>query len=253
MVMIQIYQSIGAVLLGYLKGSGAVGLYGVAQKIPLALYGVMDLWGATLFPQAATTTDPAALRAQVKVFVSLALAVAIPLVAGGAITGPDLIPLLFGDDFSAAGWPFVILLAGLAVALVTINPGSVLAAGGEERRYAKALTGGALLTVALAFALIPADGVRGAAVAVLLAELAILVFVSRRFALIAGGFDVDVPRALRVLAATAVMCGAMLLAGLGAGVLVQIGVGLVVYAVAAPLLGVVRMSELRALRGGPQA
>jgi O-antigen/teichoic acid export membrane protein len=249
-VMIQVYQSIGAVLLGYLKSPGAVGQYGVAQKIPIALYGVMDLWGATLFPQAArlADTDHAELRAQVRVFMTLSLAIAVPLTVGGVIAGPDLIPLLFGDAYDPASGPFVVLLAGLAIALVTINPASVLAAGGHERPYAWALTGGAVLTVVLALVLIPLDGVRGAAFAVLGAELAILVFVSRRFAAVAGGFSFDTARALRIVAASAAMAGAMLLVGLGAGVLVQIAAGAAVYALAVPVFGVVRREELRLLR-----
>ena len=256
LVMVQVYQSIGAVLLGYLKSPAEVGIYGVAQKIPLALYGVMDIWSATLFPQAARLIerDPVTLRTQVRTFVSLSLALAIPLMVGGAITGAGLMPLLFGDQYDAAGGPFIVLLAGLTIALVTVNPASVLAAGGEERRYARALIWGALVTVALALALIPLDGVTGAALAVLGAELAILAFVVRRFTVVVGGgLALDVPRTLRILAATAVMAAAMLLVGLGAGVLVQIGAGLVVYAAVAPLLGVVRMSELRALRGGAGA
>lgn len=249
-VMVQVYQSIGALLLGYLKGSGAVGQYGVAQKIPLALYGLVDLWSATLYPQAArlAVNDRAGLRDQVRVFVSLSLALAVPLAVGGAIAGPDLIPLLFGDAYDAAGGAFIVLLAGLAVALVTVNPGSVLAAGGDERRYALALAGGALATVALAFVLIPLDGVTGAALATLGAELAILLFVSRRFATLVGGFAFDSGRALRVLAATAAMAAAMLLVGLVSGVVVQVVTGAVVYVLAAPALGVVRFSELRALR-----
>jgi O-antigen/teichoic acid export membrane protein len=246
-VMIQVYQTIGALLLGYLDSAAAVGQYAVAHKIPLVLYGVMDLWSAMLYPSVTRLAgvDDRALAQEVGRFMTLSLAVAVPLAVGGALVADDLLPLLFGAAYDGAGGAFAILLAGFGLALVTVNPGSALAAGGDERRYAVALVAGAFLTVAAGLALVPAAGPTGAALATVIAEVVILAFVLRRFTTLFGRPPLDAGRLVRVAGLTAVMAGAMVAVGAVAGVVVQVLAGAAVVLAGAPLLGIVRRSDVR--------
>lgn len=248
-----VYQTISVVMLGYTKGTEAVGQFGAAQKIPLALYGVMDIWGATLFPQAArlADTDRDELRRQVGTFLSLTIIAAVPLAVGGALAGPELVPLLFGEAFRDAGGPFVILMAGLAVAMVAVNQGSVLAAGGDERSYARILIAGAVVTIVLGMFLIPLDGVRGAAFAILGAEMTILGLTAWRFAVHVGAVTLEGARIARGAAAATVMAAVMVMAGRSVGVVAEILLGAISFAAAAVALGVVRRSDLAELRRRP--
>lgn len=246
LVMVQVYLTLGLVVIGYVKGAADAGQFAVAQKIPLALYGINDLWNATLFPLAARlmATDREDLRRQVGVFVSLSAGVSLPLVTGGALLAGDLVPRLFGDEFSPAAPSFAIMLVGIALAFVTVNFVSVLVAADDERQYAIAMTLGAVATLVLDLALVPLIGIVGAALAIVCAEVAILGYVLRRYRKVVGAVPVERRRLMRIALATAVM-GAGLAVLHGTDVLVRLGAGAALYALAAVALGVVGRGSLR--------
>lgn len=248
-VAIQIYFSIDSIMLGVLSGAEAVGQYTVAYKIPLALYGVLGLWSASLYPQAARLVmdAPEQLRDQVDAFTTLGIGLALPLAAGAAVLGTALIPVLFGTDFAAGGTPFVLLSCALALAIVAVGFSAVLAAGGDERRYALGVSLGAALNIAINVVAIPLYGTTGAAAATVASELLVVTYMVRRYGAVVGPIGVDGRRVARAALATAVMAGA-LLALHGLPVLVRLPIGALVYAGAAVALGAVRPSDLR---GGP--
>jgi O-antigen/teichoic acid export membrane protein len=243
------------VMLGYLDSTAAVGQFAVAQKLPLALYGVVDLWSATLYPQVARLiiSDRERLRGQIEVFMTLSLAVALPLCVGGALTGHDLIPRLFGSAYTSADTAFALLLAALSIALLTVNLGSVLAAGGQERRYALAVSAGAVANVLVNFISIPLLGIDGAAAATIAAEVAILVFVARRYRIVVGPLRLDLPRLARIALAVVIMAGVLAALGSSVNVFPRIVIGAFAYVGAALALGVITRSELRMLRAGGTA
>jgi O-antigen/teichoic acid export membrane protein len=251
---IQGYLAIGSVLLGYLKGIAEVGQYGVAQKIPLALFGIVNLWSATIFPQATRliAEDPERLRRQVGAFLSLNLAVAFPLGVGGTFTGEDLIPRLFGDAYEPAGTAFILLMWGLALSVPTATIGGVLAATGHERRYAAGVAIGALASVAVSLVTIPRYGAPGAAGATIVAETAILVLLTRRYRRVIGPIEFDARRIGRMACAALVLAVALLALPDDLDVLVRIPLGAAVYAGALLGLGAVRPSEIGLRRPTPE-
>jgi O-antigen/teichoic acid export membrane protein len=248
-VMSLIYISVGTIMLGYFKGPSAVGQYSVGWKIPLALLGVAQLWSATLYPQVAKliTDRRDELRAQIKLFSSLGIAVALPLGVGATILGPDLIPALFGSRYDLAGEAFRVMAWALAVSLLTYNVGTVLAAGGAERQYAVGRTLGAAVAVVVNLAAIPLWGVLGAATAVVAAECSVLVYMVYRYRQLMGNMEVDWRRVSAAAAATAVMAGALLITGETVGVGFRLAIGAGVFAVAALATGAVRRDELAPL------
>ena len=207
-VMIQVYYSIDTVMLGYLRDAGEVGQYAVAYRIPLALSALAGIWIQALYPHAAELFDHDRdeLRRQVGRFASLAAVVALGLATGATVVGEDLMPALFGDEYEAAGTPFVLLMWATAVILVSVNIANVLLATGDDRRYALGVTFGALLNVALNFALIPSLGTTAAAINTIAAELLVLVYMNARFRRRIGPVAIDgalVARGVAVAAATA--------------------------------------------------
>jgi O-antigen/teichoic acid export membrane protein len=235
-------------MLGYLDSSAAVGQFSVAQKLPIALLGVVQLWSASLYPQAARMMSEhrAELRSQVSLFTTLGLALGLPLAAGAVIVGPGLVTLLFGSAFAPAGRAFVLVMCAVALSLLTVSVSSVLAAGGHERRYAVGRTLGAVASIAGNAVAIPLAGVDGAAATMVFAEFVVLIYMLRRYQRVVGPLALDIDRVLRAVGATAIMAGAVLLtSGLGVGG--QVALGIAVYAVAGVVTGLIRREELRQL------
>ncbi len=249
-IAVQIYFSIDSVMLGFFEGSAAVGEYTVAYKIPLALYGVLNLWSASLYPQSARLVEeqPEVLRSQVDVFTTLGIGLALPLAAGATVLGPELIVTLFGNGYEPAGTPFVLLTWALAIAVVTVSFGAALAAGGDERRYAWGVSLGALLNILVNLWAIPAFGTTGAAWATVASEALVVVYMVRRYRIVVGAVTLRWDRLTRAVLATAVMVGVLVALPDAVPVLVSLTLGGVVYVAAAILLGAVRTSEIASLR-----
>lgn len=252
-VMISVYYTADALLLGYLKDTATVGQYNIAYKIPLALIGVVALWGSVLFPHASALAGEGRLkelREQLSLFGSSAMILSLPTVAGALLVGHDLIPRLFGAKYAPAGTPFIWLMVAAAVVFFTLSYGTVGVALHEERNAAVAATFGAVANIVLNLATIPLIGMTGAAIATVTAELVVFVWVYRRLRLRLGPIGLDWSRVARAAAATAVMT-AVLLPLDELTVLVRVIIGTAVYVLAAAALRVVHPAELRAaLRPG---
>lgn len=248
--MIQIYYSIDSVLLGYLRNTADVGQYAVAYRLPLGLFAFAAIWVAVVYPHASAMSvkDPEKLRRQVGTFASYSIAIALPLGLGATFAGDGLMPLLFGHEFEAATTPFILLTWAVAVSIVSVNFGNVLLGAGDEKRYAIGVSVGAVINVALNFALIPAIGLAGAAVATIATELAVIAYMIRRFGIVLGPVQLEWGRVLRACAAAAVMSAVLIALPGSIGVIARIVIGSVVYLGAALGLGVVSPAELRAIR-----
>jgi O-antigen/teichoic acid export membrane protein len=237
------------IMLGYLVGASAVGQYTVAQKLPLALLSLVDLWFGVMIAQTAhtITSQPSAIRHQVGALVTLAACAALPLAAGAAIVGPDLMPRLFGEAFQPAGPVFVVLVWAIAVAATMSTLGSLLAARGKHQTLFWCISLGAIVTVVTCAVLAPSRGALGAAIAVLGGEATIavaLTIVTRRML---GDLPVDGPRVIGAGLATGLMCLVLLLIPSSVDPLMRIGIGAAVFTLGAPALGVIRRNELRLL------
>ena len=107
LVMLQIYWSMDQVLLGLLTNKTEVGQYAAAAKLPAVLSGFIAIWVSAVYPHASKlfTHQPDVLRRQLGSFTSLSVVAALPLVAGSAILGTDIMTGLFGPAFRPAGHP----------------------------------------------------------------------------------------------------------------------------------------------------
>jgi O-antigen/teichoic acid export membrane protein len=248
--MIQVYYSIDSVLLGYLKDTEAVGQYAVAYRVPLGVFAFAAIWVAVVYPHASAmfVKDPERLRRQVQTFASYSVAIALPLGIGATFGGEGLMPQLFGAEYAPADTPFILLMWAIAVTMVSVNFGNVLLGAGDEKRYAVGVTVGAVVNVALNFALIPPAGTAGSAIATIASELAVVAYMVRRFRIVLGPVSFDWGRIARALAASVVMAAVLIALPDSISPIVRVGIGAVVYLVAALALGVVTRSELREIR-----
>lgn len=247
-VMISIYYTADALMLGYFKDTATVGQYSIAYKIPLAAIGIVVLWGSVLFPHASALAVDRRneLREQLNFFGSVAMVATLPTLAGAILVGHDLMPRLFGAQYGPAGTPFILLMAAAAIVFFTLSYGTVGVAIGEERNAAWAATAGAVANVVINLAAIPLFGMNGAAGATITAELVVFGLVYRKLLQKLGPLPLDWSRVGRALAATALMV-AVLLPLDDLTVLVRVVIGTTVYTAAAVALRVVLPSELRAV------
>jgi O-antigen/teichoic acid export membrane protein len=247
--MIQVYYSIDQVLLGYLRDTEAVGQYAVAYRVPLGVFAFAAIWVAVVYPHASAMfmKDPERLRRQVQTFASYSVAIALPLGVGATFAGHGLMPQLFGSDFAPADSPFILLMWAVAVSMVSVNFGNVLLGCGDEKRYAVGVSIGAVLNVALNFALIPSLGTSGSAIATIASEVAVVAYMIHRFKIVLGPARLEWGRVLRAALASAVMAAVLIALPGGVSPIVAVAIGAVVYVVTALALGVITRDELRQL------
>lgn len=182
LTMVQVYWALGAVLLGLLGSTRAVGLYGVAQKLPQVIVTLSLLWISTMYPHSAALyrQDPARLARQMRLVLGLGLSVMLPLVLIAPFIGSPLIAALFGRDYGDAGTTFACLILVAAVTFVSVNYNNVLMAVGEERRFLRYAVAGAIAALAVNVVLIPILGPVGPALGTLVAESIVGWFSFRR-------------------------------------------------------------------------
>jgi O-antigen/teichoic acid export membrane protein len=209
LVMIQIYYASDVVILGYMSGDHAVGIYSTATRLPLAATVFASLWVTVFYPHAAQLAkdDRATLTDQVGQFATLAIIAGLPLLPVGFIIGRQLLGGMFGGQFAAGGTAFAILLVSSAAALLNSTIGQTLLASADDRAFLISVTIGAVANVALNFALIPVLGIDGSALATLAAESLIIGLATARFRATVGRFRLEWQRLLRATLVVAAAAG----------------------------------------------
>jgi O-antigen/teichoic acid export membrane protein len=250
----QIYYSIDSTILGYIKGSTAVGEYGVAYKIPLALIAFVNVWNNTLYAHASTLVlrDPPAVRRQISTSIAAALALGVPMICGTAFLGRGLMTKLFGPQYAAAGPAFSILIGATAVYMVWANLSAVLVAADRQRDYVRAVFAGTLFNVPVNLIVIPLFGLEGAAAVTVVTEVIITAYLWTAARRLIGSPTIDIDRLGRVVLATAGMAVSLVLTS-GWEIFARLLFAIVVYGAVASALRVVTVRELKALRGGEAA
>jgi len=246
LVMVQVYYSIDQILLGYLKDTAVVGQYAAAAKLPIVIAGFTMLWASALYPHASRVfqRDPAAVRRQLGMFTSMSVCVALPLAVSFTFVSEDLMTALFGAAFGAAAAPFAVLMWATAVSLVSINVTHVLLAVGGERQFAVSVTAGAVLNIALNFALIPGLGATGAAYATLAAEAMVLLVSLWQLTHRLGRMSLELGRIAGAVGATGAMAGVLVLLPETVPVVLRLTVSGLVCAIATVAFRAVRPNDV---------
>jgi PST family polysaccharide transporter len=245
LIMIQIYALVDALMLGYLDSTHAVGIYAAANKLPMALVILANVWINAFLPHTARSlaSEPKALAYDLGRVVTVALTVSAAMCVGAVLCADKLIPLMFGSSFGAASGPFSLLVVAGALVLVQSNFSNVLRG---QRYYTVTISIAAGAIVLLNFILIPLSGPMGSAIATVVGEVGLTVatFLGVRQRL--GHIPIDFARVVRGCGAVAAMAAAMtVIPTLGGGVVVQICAGAAVFAVASLSLRVFDVALLR--------
>jgi O-antigen/teichoic acid export membrane protein len=221
---------IDQVLLGVMKGDGAVGVYAAAYRLLETVLFVSWAVAKAVFPVMSASTESWRVRRGVEQGLAAIGVLYIPFGVGLAVEGHAVLELLYGHPFAVHGTAAVEWLSGAPFVFAAAYLGSYALLSKERRwKVVGSSLGALVVNVATNLALIPAFSAAGAAAATTLSYLAQTILV---FALLVP--DIGVPRVLRGLAPATVAAGLMaaLLVPLHAGLAVEIPAGVAVYGIA---------------------
>jgi O-antigen/teichoic acid export membrane protein len=141
-----------------------VGLYAIAVNIAVLLLKIPEATGTVMFPRLAGSDERAAHAATIRVCRYTLFILGLG-VLGFAVVGPIMVPMVFGQDYTGAVQPLLILLPGiLLMALYQLLSRNFTSRGKQQVNILAA--GLALvLNVVLNLVLIPRYGISGAALA----------------------------------------------------------------------------------------
>lgn len=159
-----LWTRLDLVLVERVGGVTAAGLFAAAASLSALLVQLCMMLCSAVLPhlssvpvEARTSSSRAAVKA--------VLFMLFPVAFGTAAVAPRLVPLIYGDDFRAAGLAATILAMATTGSIITIVLSNVLNMLEKNASLVKGGAVGGVLTVILCLALVPAYGIVGAAVA----------------------------------------------------------------------------------------
>ena len=213
-----------------------VGLYAAAYSLVSFLINVGATYSLSLIPPLTRLSGEPERRLELyHTAWARAVAVVLPITAGGVVVARDLLSLVFGFSFAAAGPVLAILMLSVPLSVLRAIATSSLMAQGREDILFRTVFSAAIANVAMNFIAVPLLGMRGAALVTVATEGYRLVQ-AQYHARLLGMRPPRLTRHWRALAATAVMY-ALLSTPLGDSPIPAIGVGAIVYAIALSALG----------------
>lgn len=152
------------ILMGFISSATALGYYAVAVNLSEVLLYLPEAVAAALLPFLATSDREVRVRRTLRAFRVLLL-MSVVGVGVAALLGPTLLPALFGPAFVGSVPPFMWLLPGaFGFVALRVFSGALIASSLPGRSSLSALVS-LLIGIGLDFALIPALGAEGAAIA----------------------------------------------------------------------------------------
>ncbi len=176
----QIYGNADLILVGFIRGKAEAGIYAAAYKVVNLLAIFIGLISQATYPAMARLfkSDPEKSNAFASAMTGAMLAVFLPIAVGGTLLSSQLTRFFYGAKYAATAKPLTILFWYVLLSALSISFSNALLAINEDRPYITALTGGALIDVALIAFMVPKWGVTGAAVAMVIAELFIFLYLA---------------------------------------------------------------------------
>lgn len=173
-----IYFQSDVVLLKYISGDEAAGVYSVAFTILTAVYilpGVV--YQKFLMPKIHrwANHEPMRLRDIYYKGNKIMLVLGMASMLAVAALSPFLIPRVFGSEYTASVTPLLILALAIPVRFVASSVGAMLATKGNMRIKIRYMAITAVLNVVLNIVFIPRLGVVGAAVTTVVTDILLLV------------------------------------------------------------------------------
>lgn len=172
-IMIQIYNNLDTIMLGFMSRVEIVGYYNAAYQIFYVFIGLFYIWLSTAMPvmNRRVASDKAGAERFIAKYARLTMMAFVPLVVFVFIAARPIVVQTFGGTYAPAAAALRILIWNLITVIVgSIYGVLILIPAGRFKEYFIAVLSGAVVNVALNFLLIPAYSFYGAAAATLIAE-----------------------------------------------------------------------------------
>jgi len=190
-IAISIYTLADTLLIRFLADDQTVGLYTAAIKINKIIVPVIAALGMVLIPKltrSIETGDTTSLNTMAGQSFAYICLLGVPVSAGLLIFAPEIMLVFSGSGFISA-IPAMQITAGLAliIGLGHLFGLQLLIPGGYEKKYLVATMAGMVVSIMINLLLIPNYGESGAAIAMILSEIAVtlvcFVYVRKYFTL----------------------------------------------------------------------
>ena len=174
---ISVYFSLDTILLGFLADNESVGYYSSALKLNRLFIGVLSAISVAMFPGLVNLYhhgNKEEFVVMVKQCFYVLLSLSMPLVLGIITCAPEIIHILFGKAFDRAILPLQITAPLiLIISMSGIFGFQILSAVGKDKSILISAFMGMLISIILAFQLVPIYQENGAALTILMTELTV--------------------------------------------------------------------------------
>lgn len=174
-----LYLELNTVLLGFIDDNATVGYYTGANKIMRITLTLVTTLGVVMLPrmsQHIKEGNHVKFKELAQKSYEFALVLSIPLSIGVAVISPILIPIFCGDSYDPAIPTLSIMApANIFIALANVISVQILLPQEHENKILKATMMGLVTSVIVASSLIPLLHQNGAAISLLLTEMAVTI------------------------------------------------------------------------------
>lgn len=169
---IMVYMKSDQVMLQWLLGSVDVAQYSIAVRLAESIYFVPVILSETFLPRLSEDAIGPGHVAKLQNFYRIAWMLSVAMSVVTVFLLPSLVPIVFGLQYGPAQSVLAWLGPSAWVASASCASGAWLSATGRIGLYAQRSAFGAVVNVLLNIFLIPSCGVRGAAIATSVAQMA---------------------------------------------------------------------------------
>jgi O-antigen/teichoic acid export membrane protein len=176
---ISVYFSLDTILLGFLANNESVGYYSSALKLNRLFIGVLSAISVAMFPGLVNLYhqgEKEAFVLLIKQCFYVLVSLSMPLVVGIITCAPEIIHILLGTAFDRAILPLQITAPLiLIISMSGIFGFQILSAVGKDKSILISALIGMFISIVLAFLVVPIYQENGAAITILLTELAVCI------------------------------------------------------------------------------
>jgi O-antigen/teichoic acid export membrane protein len=170
-VMSSLYHRSGHIAVRWYLGEHALGLYAAAARLADVLRNFLSVTQTVLMPRMALRAYSAdGISRLTRIAVSILVWFGVPLIVGGIITAPVIVPWVLGAQFQGAVRAFQWVTPYMITAPAAVLFAGIIYAMGRHRAYFISTLAGAVTAVVLCLALPPLFGIAGACIAFVLGE-----------------------------------------------------------------------------------